>query len=151
LESLAGTTAHGRYQGVSDNAEGVQWKAGLDREAGTAWLGVNFEGTPYRDWPIARFTECELDQRTFLDLCGKLTDSSSLITSWTRDAWQAAARLPIAEILIGPTPITLDKLTLENWRRILMEAFTRLNPSRCHRGRALQSVTLKPRVRPGHS
>ena len=47
-------TPRGRYQGVSDNAEGVQWNAGVDREQGSSWLGVNLEGMAYDDWPIAR-------------------------------------------------------------------------------------------------
>jgi hypothetical protein len=136
-------TVGGRYQGVSDNAEGVQWNAGVERHESTAWLGVNLEGMAYEDWPVASFIERELDRPRFPDLCGTLPDSTSLIMTWTRDAWQAAARLPIVEIQLGATPITLDRLTAETWRGILQEAYACLDASRGHRGRALQTVTLK--------
>ena len=134
---------HGRYEGVSDNAQGVQWNAGLDRERGTAWLGVNLEGMAYDGWPIARLIERELDHPTLPDLCSKLHDAAMVMTSWNRDAWQAAARLPIAEIQLGDTPTTLDKLDPDKWRTILLDAYGCLDPDKHHRGRAKQTVTLR--------
>lgn len=136
-------TPHGRSQGVSDNAEGVQWNAGVDREQGSSWLGVNLEGMAYDNWPIARLIEHELTRPRFPELCRGLPERASLVMSWTRDAWQAAARLPITEIQIGKTPITLDRLTEARWCEILREAYDCLDSSRGHRGRALQTVTLK--------
>jgi hypothetical protein len=136
-------TPHARYEGVSDDAHGVQWNAGLDRERGTAWLGVNLEGMAYDGWPIARLIERELDHPTLPDLCSKLPDAAMIMTSWNRDAWQAAARLPIAEIQLGDTPTTLDRLDPEKWRAILLDAYGCLDRERNHRGRAKQTVTLK--------
>lgn len=132
-----------RYEGVSDDAKGVQWNAGLDRERGTAWLGVNLEGMAYDGWPIARLIERELDHPTLADLCSKLPDAAMITTSWTRDAWQAAARLPIAEIQLGDTPTTLDKLDPDKWHTILLDAYGCLDADKNHRGRAKQTVTLR--------
>ena len=136
-------TPHARYEGVSDDARGVQWNAGVDRERGVAWLGVNLEGMAYDGWPIARFIERELDRPTLPDLCGKSPEVGTITTSWTRDAWQAAARLPIAEIQLGGTPIPLDKLDPDAWRALLLEAYGCLDPDKNHRGRAKQWVTLR--------
>ncbi len=97
----------------------------------------------YDGWPIARFIERELGQPTLPDLCRALPHAGTIVMSWTRDAWQAAARPPIAEIQIGPTPRRLDDLTPEVWRTILMEAYQCLDGNRGHRGRATQTVTLK--------
>lgn len=139
-------TAHGPDQGVSDNAQGVQWNAGVDRRRGAYWLGVNLEGMAYDDWPIARLIERELHRPTFLDLCGHLPQPSVITMSWFRDAWQASARLPITELHIGPTPMTLDRISPDIWRAILLEAYGCLNPDKNHRGRARQTVTLKSGV-----
>ena len=133
---------HSRHEGVSDDAAGVQWNAGIERDEHYAWLGVNLEGMAYDGWPIARFIERELDRPTLPDLCRTLPQAESIVMSWTRDAWQAAARLPIAKIQIGPTPRRLDNLTPEVWRTILLEAYRCLDPDRGHRGRATQTVTL---------
>ena len=50
-----------RHEGFSDDADGVQWNAGLDRGRNTWTLGVNLEGMKYGklNWPIARFIEVE--------------------------------------------------------------------------------------------
>lgn len=137
------STLHGSYQGVSDDAAGVQWNAGHDRDRGTTWLGVNLEGMAYDGWPIARLIERELARPTFPDLCATLPGASLIEMEWSRDAWQVAARLPIRERRIVGTPLLLDRLTAERWKAILVEAYGCLNPSRGHRGRAQQLVTLK--------
>ena len=48
-----------------------------------------------------------------LDLCVAVPEAVAIMMVSLRDAWQAAARLPIAESHIGQTPITIDKLTSE--------------------------------------
>lgn len=87
--------------------------------------------------------ERELDRPRFLDVCGRLPEPSAITMNWSRDAWQAAARLSIAEKQIGQTPITLNRLTADIWRTILLEAYGCLDPDKHHRGRAKQSVTLR--------
>jgi hypothetical protein len=129
-----------RWVGVSDDAKGVQWNAALDRELGVATLGVNLEGMEYQGWPIAGFIERELAQPALMMMAGGFTDVD---LSLSRDAWQAAARLPIKERQIGGAVIRLATLTPTQWRDMLREAYQCLNPERNHRGRARQWVTLK--------
>lgn len=136
-------SVHSRFEGVSDDAKGVQWNVGIDRELGTFWLGVNLEGMEYNGWPVARFIERELDRPTLLDVCRSLPEPSTITLNWVRDAWQAAARLPISEKQIGQTPVTLDRLTPDVWRTILLAAYGCLDPDKNHRGRVRQVVTLR--------
>jgi hypothetical protein len=134
------------HHGVSDNAEGVQWNAAVDRERGVTTLGVNLEGMKYgdRNWPIANFVEREQARPGLLDLIATLHDAEHSELWFSRDAWQGAgARPPIAEGVIGKVaPISLAELTTEKWKEILTEAYGCLDPNRSHRGRALQWVTL---------
>ena len=133
-----------RYQGWSDNAPGVQWNAGIDRLRGAWTLGVNLEGMKYDGWPIARFIEAELAEPLLLSVAENLSRPSEIELWLEREAWQAAARLPILEYRIGPEPpVLLDSLTEELWLEMLREAFQCLDPGRGHRGRARQLVTLK--------
>jgi hypothetical protein len=112
----------GIWAGVSDNAHGVQWNAGTHRGRSLAYLGVNLEGMEYDGWPIARFIERELAEAKLPSLAMEM-GSNDIEMSWTRDAWQASARLPIEEHSIGGTPIKLRTLTAEKWREVLREAY----------------------------
>ena len=128
----------GQWIGVSDDAKGVQWNAPLDRLTGTAMLGINLEGMAYDGWPIARFIERELAQQQLTRMRDEFGD---IVVSLMRDCWQVAVRLSIAEHQIGERA-PLSKLTPEQWRDMLREAYGCLDPQRNHRGRARQTVTL---------
>lgn len=129
-----------RWQGVSDDARGVQWNAGVDRDEGTIWLGVNLEGMEYDGWPVARLIERELRRPVLLSLAS--SDAPHVRLEWSRDAWQASARPPIREREIGGGPVALRGLTADLWRRMLLEAYDCLDAERGHRGRGTQWVTL---------
>ena len=136
--------AIGRHQGVSDDAQGVQWNAGVDRERSVATIGVNLEGKEYDNWPIARFIERELQHVGLPSMVRTLADADRAELWWSRDAWQFTARPPIREENIGPDPpVPLDRLTADLWRTMLNEAYDCLDPARKHRGRAKQWVTFE--------
>ena len=61
----------GPWVGVSDDAKGVQWNAGIMRESGVAYLGVNLEGMKYRDWPIANLLLAEKHSPELTQLAAK--------------------------------------------------------------------------------
>jgi hypothetical protein len=140
-------TEQSRWQGVSDGARGVQWNAGVDREEGTVSLGVNLEGMEYDAWPVARLIERELARPTLLDVASQCPVTNDILLEWSRDAWQATARLPISEREIGATPVHLSALNPDAWRTMLGEAYNCLDPNRNHRGRAKQWVTLPTKGR----
>lgn len=132
-----GASGH-RWIGVSDDAKGVQWNAGYDRQTGVAIVGVNLEGMRYDGWPIARFIERELATPMLPTFA---PDLGGVIVSLMRDAWQFATRPQIAEHQIGDRA-SLASLTRDSWLIMLREAYECLNPQRSHRGRAEQWVTL---------
>ncbi len=126
--------------GVSDNANGVQWNATVNRSDGTARLGVNLEGMEYDGWPMARLIERELAEPMLPGMASAAADDVAV--SLMRDAWQASARLPIRERHIKGSPVRLAALTNRQWEKMLREAYECLEPERNHRGRAKQVVTL---------
>ena len=134
----------GPHQGYSDNALGVQWNTGLDRQRGAWTLGVNLEGMKYDGWPIARFIEAERARPELQALIEQLSRPGEIEIWLEREAWQVSARPPIAEYYIGPErpPVYLAALTTGMWLDMLAEAYNCLDPSRGHRGRARQMVTL---------
>lgn len=136
-------TASGRYQGFSDDARGVQWNTGIDRQRGVVTVGVNLEGMKYDNWPIATFL---LQERVRPDLPGVLRQSAGAdrLEVWLeRDCWQAAARLPISESFIGPEPpLAVSRLSDPYWADMIARALECLDASRAHRGRGRQEVTL---------
>tara|TARA_B100000029_G_scaffold492661_1_gene554191 strand:- start:2230 stop:2904 length:675 start_codon:yes stop_codon:yes gene_type:complete len=134
-----------RHEGFSDDADGVQWNAGLDRGRNTWTLGVNLEGMKYGklNWPIARFIEVERQAPALPWLIKHLSHPSAVELWFEREAWQAAARPAIKESAIGPEPpVLLSELNTETWLKILTEAYECLDPLRGHRGRRKQMVTL---------
>jgi len=133
-----------RHQGYSDNAKGVQWNTGLDRERGVWTLGVNLEGMKYDAWPIARFIETERTDSALPWLVEHLSQPGDIELWLEREAWQVSARPPIKENAIGleQPPVPLDTLEKETWLNMLEEAYDCLDPSHGHRGRAKQTVTL---------
>ena len=133
------------HEGFSDDADGVQWNAGLDRKRNKWTLGVNLEGMKYgkRNWPVARFIEAERTDPALLWLIEHLSHPDAVELWLEREAWQAAARPSIRENAIGPEPpVPLSELDAETWLKILNEAYECLDPLRGHRGRARQIVTL---------
>ncbi len=68
--------------GVSDDAHGVQWNAGIDQRGGRAFFGVNLEGMQYEGWPIARFIERELAKPMLLDMARQHPNLSDVVLSF---------------------------------------------------------------------
>jgi len=134
-------TAKKRHQGFSDGRDGVQWNAGIDRERDVLTLGANLEGMAYDGWPIARLIERELARPRFVELV--TTPAMGACELWfTRDAWQAAARLPIREQYLTPdVPQLLRSVDERLWRTVLRSAQACLDPRRNHRGRRKEEVT----------
>lgn len=109
--------------GISDGREGVQWNAAYFRSEQTASVGVNLEGMKYDDWPIARLIERELSEPLLLARYRARVARREVVTvKWQRDAWQAATRVPIRESMLSPTPMALDRLDDEGWKRALQGA-----------------------------
>jgi hypothetical protein len=128
-----------RIGGLSDGNEGVQWNVGYNPDSGEAWVGVNLEGVQYRDWPIARLIQRELQTPTLPHVIRQLQDTEAVVVHWRRDYWQAASRPPIEEKDIAPTPMLASQLTEDRWRQALEGAAGCLDPAG---GRATQEVTL---------
>lgn len=128
-ESPRFTTAKEAYVGSEYEKGTLPRLLFLSLDSGSADAG------PATKTPIARFIERELDRPLFPNLCRTPPDAAETAMVWLRDAWQSAARLPIAESHLGETPVTFDRLTPNTWRLVLLEAHDCLNPNRNHRGR----------------
>jgi hypothetical protein len=133
--------------GVSDGNEGVQWNIDVNLDIEAARLGVNLEGMKYNGWPIATFIENELNRSMLLEIVPQMEGHTDICVAFYRDAWQATARPRIQENPIGRKAIRLNELTYTGWKRILEEAYACLDPTRNHRGRTKQIVTLTHRGR----
>lgn len=135
--------ASGRYCGFSDDARGVQWNAGIDRQRQVTTVGVNLEGMKYENWPIATFLVNERERPALPHLLRQAPDEARLEVWLERDCWQAAARLPISESFIGPeAPLAVARLSDPYWADMVNRALTCLDASRGYRGRGRQEVTL---------
>jgi hypothetical protein len=133
-----------RHQGFSDDNDGVQWNAGVDRHRGVVTVGVNLEGMAYSGWPIARFLEAEQRAARFPAFAGTYAHADAAELWFSRDAWQAASRFDIKEQHFGPEPpVYLRDVTDALWQAMLREAYDCLDASKHHRGRATQTVTLR--------
>lgn len=139
-----GTNSMPFRKGVSDDNNGVQWNFVVDQNEGVVRIGVNLEGMEYDHWPIARFIEKELaEPASGLPILSQhYYDDSSVMVRMVRDAWQATARPPIQEKIIGGEFVPLSQLTPGKWSDIMQEAYDCLDGDRNHRGRAEQLVTL---------
>ena len=134
--------ANRRHQGFSDDHDGVQWNAGVDRQRRVVTVGVNLEGMKYNGWPIARFIEAE-QSRALLPALAMTFEHADATELWfSRDAWQASSRLDIDQHFGPAPPVCLNGLTAAMWQEMLAEAYECLDPSKGHRGRARQYVTL---------
>ncbi len=134
--------------GLSDGNDGVQWNAGIEgmsTELLTVWLGVNLEGKQYRDWPIARFIQRELEDSKLIALRTDLRQPEEITVRWMRDAWGAGRIRGVKEHDIAPTPIALSKLNQQSWRQALEEAQGCLRTPEGRRGK--QWVTMKDQRR----
>lgn len=129
-------------EGMSDDAQGVQWNLTIHRSDGRATFGVNLEGMKYDGWPIARLLRRETDRPTLHEFATSLQSANGIEVVIWRDAWQASSRVQIEERFIPPTPIALSALTEEGWRDCLEEATACLDDSRALLGRGRQTVTL---------
>lgn len=134
-----GKTTH---QGFSDGRAGVQWNTGIDRDRDVLTLGANLEGMAYDGWPIARLIERELAAARLPDIA-RTPELAQCELWFTRDAWQAAARLPIKEQYLTPdVPQLLRTLDDRVWLTVLRRARECLDPRRNHRARRRVEVTL---------
>jgi hypothetical protein len=132
-----------RHQGFSDDHDGVQWNAGVDRERGVVTVGVNLEGMEYQGWPIARFIESERAAPRLPAFARSYEHAGAAEVWFSRDAWQFASRFDILEQHFGPEPpLALSRLSEDLWRMMLNEAYDCLDSHKGHRGRARQMVTL---------
>jgi hypothetical protein len=104
--------------GLSDDAKGVQWNIGVDRESNQASLGVNLEGMAYVDWPIRAFILSELRRPTLDSLKATAACPDHLELSFARDAWQMASRPRIAERYIGGRRFKLSEIDNELWTKL---------------------------------
>src|SRR5688572_9131229 len=66
--------------GICDGTQGVQWNAGIkwDGARQMAYAGVNLEGLVYRDWPVARLIERELDAPQLPSAKDRIADAASV-------------------------------------------------------------------------
>jgi hypothetical protein len=129
--------------GLSDDAKGVQWNIGVDRESNEACLGVNLEGMAYVDWPIRAFILSELRQPTLDSLKATAARRDHVELCFARDAWQMASRPRIVERYIGGRRFKFSEIDNELWRKLLLEARDCLDESKGFRGRAKQIVTCQ--------
>jgi hypothetical protein len=133
----------GRYEGLSNPTDGVQWSFIFDKIERRVNLGINLEGMKYDDWPIARFIEREMKSPHLIEFSKDLANPENVYIRMTRDAWQVTARPQIKEKLIGDRIVSFAELTQEKWMDILQEAYECLVSEKNHRGRARQKVTLE--------
>ena len=131
-------------QGLSEHTEGVQWNFFINAEERTTLLGINLEGMKYDDWPIAHFLEHEMENPSdgLLSVASTFEEPDDIEVRLLRDAWQVSTRRDIDEAIIGGEFHTLDQLTPNLWKEIVQEAYSCLDPSKNHRARAEQKVTL---------
>ena len=129
----------GSAHGASDGSKGAQWNFWVIGTTGEAYLSINLEGMKYKNWPISTFILSELKEPQLLHLRTELGEFDPIIR-FRRDAWQAQARISIAEADIGHV-LPLSKFTADTWRATLAEALQCLDPSKFHKGRAKQHVT----------
>lgn len=129
-------------KGLCDGKKGVQWNVWFEFKEEEAFLGVNLEGLTYEDWPISRLICRELEAPQIFDVILKLKKAEDIILQWRREYWQVRNRPPIKERDIEPTPISLNKLTPEGWKKALIGARGCLDAGRDYRGRGKQKVTL---------
>ncbi len=132
-----------RYEGFSDGIDGVQWNCGIDRVRNVVTVGVNLEGMKYDGWPIARLLLREKRRPTLPQVLHQ-TPLASVTEVWLeRDAWQAAARLPISEWHIGPEPpVAATSLSDDLWLAMVCEALGSLNADKDFLARGSMEVTL---------
>jgi hypothetical protein len=136
-------SARRRHQGFSDDHDGVQWNAGVDRERGVVTVGVNLEGMEYQGWPIARFVEAERAAPRLPAFARGYVHAADAELWFSRDAWQFASRFDILEQHFGPEPpLRLADLSDDVWSTMLAAAYACLDPANGHRSRARQTVTL---------
>jgi len=128
--------------GASDDAKGVQWNIGINRETGEAFLGVNLEGMAYVGWPITTFILSEIARPSLEAVKAKVSDPSSIFLNISRDAWLPKGRLVIVEQHIADGPFPLTEIDAARWKEMLTEARDCLNPAKRWRGKARQPVTL---------
>jgi hypothetical protein len=135
--------AGARYEGFSDGSDGVQWNCGIDRVRHLVTVGVNLEGMKYDGWPIARLLLREKRRPTLPEVLRQTPLASATEVWLERDAWQAAARLPISEWHIGPAPpVAVTSLSDELWLTMVREALQSLNADKDFLGRGSMEVTL---------
>lgn len=130
----------GSVYGASDGENGVQWNFWVRGEAPEAYLSINLEGMKYTDWPLSKFIQAELNDAKLPSLWPTLDKTVDPEVKLARDAWQAQARIPIVEALLGQKQ-HLSNLSEASWEATLTEALGCFDESKSFRGRAKQPVT----------
>lgn len=134
---------HARQRfGFCDGTQGVQWSTWINYQEGRTRLGVNLEGMKYIDWPIATLILRELEEPMVFEAIKELKNPAAISLRFTRDAWQASARLNIRELHLGKSPLPLNKLSADLWGAMLSGALDCLDSHRGYRGRNRVEVTL---------
>jgi hypothetical protein len=135
--------------GMSDGSEGVQWNLNVSTDTGAIRLGVNLEGMKYRNWPISKFIQSEINNPRFNEVAKKLRESNEVFIRFVRDAWQVTARPSIIEKYIGGKEFTFSESNSGQWSKTLKEALSCLNKEANYYGRAKQKITLESKQRNG--
>jgi len=119
---------HGRYEGVSDDAPGRPVERRLDRERGVAWLGVNLEGMAYDGWPLpgSSSENWTIQHCPTCAATARCRHDHDLVEPGRMAGGRRGCLL--AEIQLGDTPTTLDKLDPDKWRTILLDAYRMSGP-----------------------
>jgi hypothetical protein len=124
--------------GMSDGNKGVQWNIAIWPDTGDIKLGVNLEGSEKTGkWLIAPFI---LSEPNIEKVKTSIQNPESVFISFTRDAWQGAARLNIIEKYLGGREFSLSEMEPGLWTSILKEALTCLDEGRGYRKRKKQQI-----------
>lgn len=127
--------------GISDGNQGVQWNLAVTPENGEVKLGVNLEGSEMTGkWLISPFI---LSKPNIEELKSRVENKENIFVSFSRDAWQGAARLDIVEKHLGGREYSLAELDSSIWDMVLEEALTCLDENRSYlKRKTKQTVTL---------
>jgi hypothetical protein len=110
------------FVGTHDNANGVQWHVSVERSDLTQWFAVNLEGLAYRDWPIARFINREMESPELPSLAGQVDEPDTIFVHLTRDAWSGPrGRVAVEQWSLLPRR-ALNLLTPTVWQRAVVAA-----------------------------
>ena len=114
----------GNYPGIHDGTEGVQWNAYHDHTEDRVTLGVNLEGEKYDDWPIARLIDRELKKSILPSVAAGVAGQLAPGTDVRIHIWRDTLINERSKKRDGDNvrDFGARELTVEDWRRALIEA-----------------------------